>query len=116
LALLDLSVVEQRYRAVLAVKAGETVVRVAAEWGVSRQTVHTWSKRYDAAGLDGLADLSRRPQSCPHQACVDVETAVCEMRREHPRWGPRRIAHELARSGRFPAAPSRMPRKVAQVV
>jgi transposase InsO family protein len=27
-----------------------------------------------------------------------VEARVCELRREHPRWGPRRIAHELAAS------------------
>jgi transposase InsO family protein len=32
---------------------------------------------------------------------------VCELRREHPRWGPRRIAHELGRRGVEPV-PSRM--------
>jgi hypothetical protein len=43
-------------------------------------------------------DRSNRPPSCPHQASAEVETQVCELRREHPRWGPRRIAHELAAS------------------
>lgn len=38
LALVELSVVEQRYRAVLAVLAGATVSEVAREVGVSRQT------------------------------------------------------------------------------
>ena len=42
------------------------------------------------------------PDSCPHQSPVEVETAVCEMRREHPRWGPRRLAHELGRVGMSP--------------
>jgi len=37
--LVELSVVEQRYRAVLAV---ESVTAVAAQVGVSRQTVHKW--------------------------------------------------------------------------
>jgi hypothetical protein len=32
---------------------------------------------------------------------------VCEMRREHPRWAPRRLAHELGRVGLEPV-PSRM--------
>jgi hypothetical protein len=27
---------------------------------------------------------------------------VCELRREHPRWGPRRVAHELARTAPEP--------------
>ncbi|WP_410971982.1 helix-turn-helix domain-containing protein, partial [Salmonella sp. SAL4445] len=63
-----MSVVEQRYRAVLAVLAGASVVEVAASVGVSRQSVHEWVKRYRAAGLAGLADRSRRPASCPWQA------------------------------------------------
>jgi transposase len=90
-------------RAVLAVLAGESVTAVAAQVGVSRQTVHTWLARYRADGLGGLVDRSRRPDSCPHQAPVEVETAVCELRREHPRWGPRRLAHELGRVGMAPA-------------
>ncbi|WP_370666490.1 helix-turn-helix domain-containing protein [Streptomyces sp. IBSBF 2507] len=68
LALVELSVVEQRYRAVLAVLAGATVTEVAASLGVSRQTVSGWRSRYEASGLAGLADRSRRPASCPHQA------------------------------------------------
>ncbi|MFJ1536902.1 IS481 family transposase, partial [Streptomyces mirabilis] len=103
-----MSVVEQRYRAVLAVLAGATVTEVAASLGVSRQTVSGWKSRYAASGLAGLADRSRRPASCPHQASAEVEAAVCELRRKHPRWGPRRIAHVLERSGVVSPVPSRM--------
>ena len=99
---MELSVVEQRYRAVLAVLAGESVTDVAAHVGVSRQTVHTWLSRYREDGLSGLVDRSHRPEVCPHQSPVEVETAVCELRREHPRWGPRRLAHELGRVGVAP--------------
>jgi transposase InsO family protein len=96
LALVELSVVEQRYRAVLAVERGEPKIVVAAQFGVSRQTLHTWLTRYAQHGLAGLLDRTHRPPSCPHQASAEVESRVCELRREHPRWGPRRIAHELA--------------------
>jgi transposase InsO family protein len=105
--LVELSVVEQRYRVVLAVLAGESVTAVAAQAGVSRQSVHKWLARYRQDGLGGLMDRPRRPQSCPWQSPVEVEAAVCELRREHPRWGPRRLAHELGRSGMEPV-PSRM--------
>ncbi|MFC8838505.1 IS481 family transposase [Streptomyces griseoincarnatus] len=108
MALVELSVVEQRYRAVLAVLAGATVTEVAARLGVSRQTVSGWKSRYEASGLAGLADRSRRPASCPHQASAEVEAAVCELRRKHPRWGPRRIAFVLERSGTVTPVPSRM--------
>lgn len=103
---MDMTVVEQRYRAVLAVERGEPKQQVAAQFGVSRQTLHTWITRYRVDGLAGLVSRSHRPDSCPHQASDEVEVAVCELRRGHPRWGPRRIAHELA--GRLgEAAPSR---------
>lgn len=108
LALVELSIVEQRYRAVLAVLAGATVTEVAAQLGVSRQTVSGWKSRYEAFGLAGLADRSRRPASCPHQASAEVEAAVCELRRKHPKWGPRRIAHVLERSGTVTPVPSQM--------
>jgi transposase InsO family protein len=105
--LVELSVVEQRYRAVLAVLAGESVTAVAAQIGVSRQAVHSWLARYRGGGLGGLMDRSKRPVSCPHQSPAELEATVCELRREHPRWGPRRIAHELGRLGMAPV-PSRM--------
>ena len=100
--LVELSVVEQRYRAVLAVLAGEPVIEVAVKVGVSRQSLHRWLARYRDEGLGGLADRSHRTESCPHQASAEVEAAVCELRREHPRWGPRRLAHQLGRTDLAP--------------
>jgi len=53
LALVELSVVEQRYRAVLAAQAGEPAIVVAAHLGVSRQTVQNWLRRYREHGWPG---------------------------------------------------------------
>jgi transposase InsO family protein len=97
LALVVLSVVEQRLDAVRAVLAGASVVEVARACGVSRQSVHTWMSRYLVEGVPGLADRSHRPRSCPHQAPQAVEAQVAEMRRTHPRWGAKRIRMELLR-------------------
>jgi transposase len=72
LALVALSVVEQRYRAVMAVLDGARVNGVAAEAGVSRQSVHAWLARYRQAGLAGLAERSSRPRSSPNQASPEV--------------------------------------------
>ena len=64
----EMSVSEQRYLAVLAViRDGDTVTEVAARFGVSRKTLHVWLSRYEAGGLENLADRSHRPRSCPHQ-------------------------------------------------
>jgi len=95
--LVELSVMEQRYRAVLEAEAGAPVTEIAARHGVSRQSVHAWVRRYKAGGLAALADRSHRPHSCPHQIAAEIEAAVCELRRSHPRWGPARLAFELGR-------------------
>jgi transposase InsO family protein len=95
-----MSVVEQRYLAVLAVLAdGMTVAGAAAKQGVSRQTMHAWLAKYEAGGLEALADGSHRPRRCPHQMDAGTEAAVAEVRRAHPGWGPRRIVYALARLG-----------------
>jgi transposase len=65
--LVELGVVEQRYRAVLEVLAGAAVTEVARRYGVARQTVHGWLRRYAAEGwIANLADRSSRPDWCPH--------------------------------------------------
>jgi transposase InsO family protein len=105
--LVELGVVEQRYRAVLEVLEGATVTDVARRYGVARQTVHDWLRRYAReGGLGGLADRSSRPESCPHQMPAMVEATVVAMRRAHPAWGPDRIIWQLGRDGVSPL-PSR---------
>ena len=64
--LVELGVVEQRYQAVLEVLNGATVTEVARRYGVVRQTVHDWLRRYGKEGLSGLVDRSSKPKSCPH--------------------------------------------------
>jgi transposase len=80
--LVELSVVEQRYAAVLeVVRDGLSVAEVAERYGVSRQSIYTWVANYEAGGLAGLADRSHKPVSCPHQMAPALEATICEMRR-----------------------------------
>jgi transposase len=103
----ELSVVEQRYHAVMEVlRDGHTVVEVAERYGVSRQAVHRWLRRYQDGGLGALGDRSHRSRSCPHQLPEAVEALIYQLSRAHPGWGPRRLGHELARRGITPV-PSR---------
>jgi transposase InsO family protein len=105
--LVELSVVEQRYQAVLAViRDGVAVVEVARRFDVSRQAVHRWLRWYEDQGLAGLADRSHRPPRCSHQMDPVVEVWVLEARRRNPDWGPRRLVHEASRAGMEPV-PSR---------
>ena len=105
--LVELGLVEQRYRAVSEVlHDNASVTDVARRYGVSRQTVHAWLRRYAQGGMAGLADRGTRPASCPHQTPAQVEARIVELRRAHPTWGPRTLLHQLARAGVEPL-PSR---------
>src|SRR5438093_10478953 len=76
----ELSVTEQRYKAVLAlISNGRTVTEVARDWNVSRQTLHQWLGRYEEEGFVGLANRSHRPVHCPHQIAPDFEVQLPEV-------------------------------------
>ena len=75
LMLWELSVTEQRYRAVLEVMAGVPVTEVAGRYGVSRQSVHTWLGRYRDEGPPGLEDRSHL-DSVPDTSGPQTRTAV----------------------------------------
>jgi len=82
--LVELGLVEQRLKAVQEVFDGATVTDVAKRNGVTRQTVHTWLRRYASHGMAGLVDKTSKPESCPHQMAPVVEARIIEMRRAHP--------------------------------
>jgi transposase InsO family protein len=99
LMLWELSVTEQRYRVVLEVLAGVPVTEAAERYGVSRQSVHAWLARYRDEGPPGLADRSHKVHAHPWQVPAELESAVCELRRAHRKWGPKRLVFEMGRRG-----------------
>lgn len=78
--LVELGLVEQRYQAVLEVLRGAPVTEVARRYGVVRQTVHGWLRRYGTEGLAGLADRSSKPLSCPHQTPAEIGVRISASR------------------------------------
>jgi transposase InsO family protein len=75
------------------------VAEVAERYGVSRQSVHTWLVRYRQEGIAGLEDRSHQVHDHPWRIPAEIEEAICELRRGHPRWGPRRLVFEMGRRG-----------------
>jgi transposase len=79
------------------IRDGLPVVEVAIKFGMSRQSVHAWIRRYEVGGVTALEDRSHRPFVCPHQVPPAVEAELCELRRQHPAWGPARLPCVLAK-------------------
>lgn len=65
-----------RRRVVAAVQVGMKQVEAARTFGVSRQSIHTWRRRFRARGARGLASgrrgRPRQPRLAPYQAAITV--------------------------------------------
>lgn len=73
-----------------------TCAEAAACLGVCRQTMQRHVSRYRADGVAGLVPRSRRPLSSPSMLPQGVEDEIIRVRKEHPRWGARKIRWALA--------------------
>jgi len=87
-------------------RTGETVTDICRRYQISRQTYYRYRRRYLAEGRQGLEDRDRTPHRSPAQIDAELEVAICRLRKDHPRWGARRIRAELQRAGTSPPAVS----------
>ncbi|MGH2655438.1 MAG: IS481 family transposase [Actinomycetota bacterium] len=87
-------------------RTGDSVAEVCRRRGISRETFYEYKRRYEAEGVLGLEPRPRRPVRSPRQVDADLEVEICQMRKEHKRWGARRIRAELGRAGTDPPATS----------
>jgi transposase InsO family protein len=84
----------------------DSVSAICRRYGISRETYYVYLRRFRAEGVEGLEPRSRQPISQPRRLASELEEAICTMRKEHPRWGARRIRTELRRGGTEPPATS----------
>ena len=60
-------------------------------YGISRQCYYSWYRRYQAEGVDGLRDRSRRPLVSPRATQAEVVGKIIYLR-QHDHFGPAKIA------------------------
>jgi len=90
------SVVNERMHFIVRLQAGERMVDLCREYGISRKTGYKYMERFGRLGAIGLSDQSRAPRH-PHRFEGPVVDLVVGLRREHPTWGPRKIREVLLR-------------------
>lgn len=90
----------------LALAEGANISLLCRRFGISRKTGYKWMGRAkrDPGSPEWAADRSSKPASCPHRTADDVESALVELRRQHPAWGARKLLVVLARQGGEAAA------------
>jgi putative transposase len=84
-----------------------TMTELATQYGISRKTGYKWLERYDADGVDGLRDQSRRPYHSPQATDPELIEALLAHRRRHPRWGAKKLLVVASRRQTAAAWPSR---------
>jgi transposase InsO family protein len=97
------SAMSQRLEFVTLAKAPDANVReLCRRFDLSPTTAYKWIARFDRAGGIGVAttaaalcDRSRRPTHSPARTTAELEAAVIDLRRAHPRWGGRKIRRRL---------------------
>jgi transposase InsO family protein len=63
------------------------------KWGIARNTIRTWLRRFEAAGNKGLEDRRHGPNFIPHKTSKEVEEKVINARLQVPCYGPRRLQY-----------------------
>lgn len=66
------------------------------KFGIARNTIRTWIRRYDEEGINGLLDKRAGPKTIPHKTSSSVERQVIAIRKRVPCYGAKRIKHFFA--------------------
>ena len=78
------------------------VTQASRKAHVGRSTFYYWKPRFEEQGYAGLeAFASRAPKEHHRTTPEEIEQQVIVARREHPEWGKRRIADELAKANNW---------------
>lgn len=70
---------------------------VCRRCGISRPTLRKWIRRYQALGLAGLVDQSRRPKTCEPKKVFEQQKQWILNLRQTRKLGARRLQNELQR-------------------
>jgi transposase InsO family protein len=77
----------------------ETFSALCERFGISRKTGYKWVARYEARGPAGLQEQRPVAHSFPHRIREDVLHRLIELRKEHPKWGPKKLRARLEALG-----------------
>jgi putative transposase len=88
---------DERLRFIARLLEGEKMAVLCREFDVSRKTGHKIFNRYQACGLEGLTDRSRRPYRQANRLPFQIETLIVQLKQEHPSWGAPKIREKVRR-------------------
>ena len=82
-------------------EATGSVAEACRQAHVCERTFFKWKPRFEAGGYAALEKFQSHAAKNPHRKPKEVEEKVIAMRRQHPDWGKKRIADELAKGNNW---------------
>jgi putative transposase len=87
----EIEPMNQRTEFVLRAIQTDNFRELCQEYGISPKTGYKWRERFLEQGLNGMQELSRRPQSSPVGLDEAVVCEIVRLKERHRYWGPRKI-------------------------
>lgn len=98
----------QRSQFILESKSGSfSHSELCRRFNISRVVGYKWRSRFDAEGIAGLSDRSRRPKTTSSAVPHEITTKIVAFRTAHPSWGATKIYKILKRELKKTKIPSR---------
>jgi len=77
--------------------------RALNESRVSERTFYYWKPRFESGGYEALEHFASQAPKNPRRIDEGIEERVIQLRQQHPNWGKRRLADELAKANDWTA-------------
>lgn len=90
---------QERMKFVLSVlEEADSFSALCRRFGITRRTGYKWVERFEAEGPKGLENRSRAPRHPARKVTPEVEGWVLELRRAHPKKGPKKLGELLVQA------------------
>ncbi len=79
-------------------EATGSVTQASQRAHLSRTTFYWWKPRFDQQGYAGLLEPHKTVRKHQQRVAQPIADQILQLRTDHPEWGKKRIANELAKA------------------
>ncbi len=91
----EASAMDQKIKMISEYLAGASITDISELYGVSRNTVYKWIKRYQQSGGTGLAEKKSSPKRHPNATPLEIAREIVTLKKKYRNWGPKKLVHWL---------------------
>lgn len=105
---MEMTIMDQKKEFILNWKSNQSsFAQLCRDFQISRMSGYKYVKRYQEEGMEGLEERSRAPHNIPNKTPEPITKRIIELRKEHPRWGAKKLHQILLDEGIYTKVPAR---------